>query len=125
MNDAKIAEARLYIDAMKNKIFEKRFDVVMSDYAKAVDFLDKLTTTVNILANQDAGNFLNGTYAAKGSTAGQVADHLTSHGLKFAKATAGDEPYYSKLYQQLLTYEIGLSRKAEELAAKETHLQNN
>ncbi len=125
VNDAKTLEARRLVEVMKNRIFQKRFDVVMTDYAKAVEFLDKLSSIVSILANQDAANYLNGTYTAKGNTVGQVADHMISNGLRFAKASAGDEPYYSKLYHQLVTYEIGLSRKAEEQTAKETRIQKN
>jgi hypothetical protein len=125
VNEAKTAEARRLVEAMKNRMFEKRFEVVMADYAKAVDFLDKVTTTVNILGNQDAAPYLNGTYAAKGSTVSQLADQMISNGLKFAKATPGDEPYYSKLYQQLVSYDIGLSRKAEEQTAKETQIKSN
>jgi hypothetical protein len=125
VNETKTTEARRLVEAMKNRMFEKRFEVVMADYAKAVDFLDKLTTTVSILGNQDAAPYLNGTYTAKGSTVSQLADQMISNGLKFAKATPGDEPYYSKLYQQLVSYDIGLSRKAEEQTAKETQIKSN
>ena len=43
----------------------------------------------------------------------QLVDYMTSRGLKFAKASPGDASYYSGLYQQLVSYEIALSRKTE------------
>ncbi len=123
--NGKIAvEARKLVEGMKDKLFRGRFDASFTDYTNAVAFIDKLTNTLNVLAKHDALKFLNGTYVAKGNTVSQLADHMITHGLKFAKATSGDEPHYAKLYQLIVSYEIDLSRKAEQELAKQGRALN-
>jgi len=110
VDNDKVAEARRISESMKAKLFQIRTQVSFNDYVSALEFLSKLNDTVNTLSKPGAKNFLDGTYAAKGNTVGELVDYMISKGLKFAKATPGFEPYYSSLYQQLVTYEIGLSR---------------
>ena len=125
MNETKSTEASRLIDGMKDRLFEGRFQATFTDYVNAVEYLNKLTDTVKILAKQDAANYLNGTYTAKGNNVSQLTDHMIANGLKFAKASSGDEPYYSKLYQLIVSYEIDLSRRAEQLAAKQVRAPSN
>jgi hypothetical protein len=114
VDDAKCAETKRLLDAMHDKLFEVRLSASTGDYANALGFLNKLTETVNILGKQDAANFLNGTYRAKGETVAQLVDHMNSHGLKFIPATKGDEPHYAKVYQMVLKYNLELSGKIEQ-----------
>jgi hypothetical protein len=50
---------------------------------------------------------------------------MIGKGLKFAKATPGDEPYYEALYQQLATFEIGLNRHSSRLSSPERTTSSN
>ncbi len=113
VNEAKTAEARRLIETMRGRLFDMRFQATMLDYAKALEFLNKLGGTIDLLAGPNSTKYLNGTYAANGSSVGEMADRMIAHGLKFARATPGDEPNYSRIYQKLATYEISLSRKTE------------
>jgi hypothetical protein len=106
----KTADARRTVDALKAKLFGVRSTTGFNDYVAALDFLSKLSNTIDTLGKAGAKNFLDGTYAAKGNSVAELVNSMISKGLKFSQATPGYEPYYSTLYQQLVTYEIGLSR---------------
>jgi len=110
VDNEKAADARRIVEGMQSKLFQIRAQVSFSDYVNSLEYLSKLTDTINTLAKPGAKNFLDGTYAAKGNTVSELVDYMISKGLKFARATPGFEPYYSSLYQQLVTYDIGLSR---------------
>jgi hypothetical protein len=107
---AKSNDARQMAGVLKAKLYDLRSELSFSDYSEALGFLNKLTDTINVLAKPGAKNFVDGTYAAKGSTVGELIEYMTSKGLRFAQATPGYEPYYLGFYQQMVTYDIGLSR---------------
>jgi hypothetical protein len=119
VNDARPTDARQLVERMKDKLFEGRFDASFTDYVIAIEFLNKLTDTVNIVAKQDTANYFNGAYAAKGNSVSQLVKHMSQHGLKFARAASGDEPYYANLYELIVAYEIDLSRQAEQQTAQQ------
>jgi hypothetical protein len=116
-NVAKSTEARRLVERMREKLSAGRFDATFTDYVSAIEFLNKLTDAANILPKQDAANYSNGAYKAQGNTVSQLVKHMNMNGLTFTKAAAGDEPYYSKLYQLVVAYEIDLSRQAEQQSA--------
>ena len=110
IDQLKVIDIRKEMASLKAKLYEQRFSVSFTDYANAVGYLSKLDDAVNTLAKPGAKNFVDGAYAAKGDSVGELVRYMTSKGLKFASATPGYEPYYTAFYQQLVTYEIGLSR---------------
>ncbi|MCE9531037.1 MAG: hypothetical protein K8T89_07920 [Planctomycetes bacterium] len=108
----KVADSRKALGGMKSMLFDVRADTSFTDYAAGLEYLSSVGKKVEILAKPGAKNFIDGTYAAKGSTVGELVDYMTSKGLKFAPATSGYEPYYTGFYQSMVTYDIGLSRLA-------------
>lgn len=109
---AKIDESRKAIESMHEKLFASRNLISFTDYVAGLQFLTKLTDAVNLLAKPEAKAYLDGTYSAKGESVAELVDYLISKGLKFARASSGNESYYARLYQQLLTYELGLTKLA-------------
>jgi hypothetical protein len=110
LNPAKITQAQRTVEGMRDKLYGVRFQTGFREYVDGLEFLQKLADAVGTLGKKGANNYLNGTYAAKGGTAGEVADYMIKNGLKFAKATPGAEPYYEALYQRLVSYELGINR---------------
>jgi hypothetical protein len=116
----KSTQARRLVDALKEKLFDSRFQLSYADYMNGVNFLGKLGDAVDILSKDSANSYLNGTYAAKGSTVAELVGHMVGEGLQFATASPGDEARYAKLYNLLVTYDLGLNRKADELIGQKT-----
>ncbi len=106
----KAADARKYAALMKSKLYEQRFSQSFTDYSEALTFINKLNDSIDTLAKPGAKSFVDGTYSAKGDTVGELIDYMTKKGLRFARSSPGYEPNYLGFYQQLVTYEIGLSR---------------
>jgi hypothetical protein len=117
--------ARRALDRLRDNLFQLRFEVASTDYIKALAYLSKLDNVVAVLDKSGAANYLNGTFAARGRTMAELTDYMIGKGLKFAKATPGDEPYYSTLYQQLSTYELAMSRNASKLSTTERTAYKN
>jgi hypothetical protein len=110
IDSARVADARRKAAGLKDTLYGDRFKVSFRDYVDALEFLSKLENTIEILAKQGAKNFLDGTYAAKGKTVSELVSYMISKGLQFAAATPGREPDYYSLYQQLVTYDLGIAR---------------
>lgn len=119
VDEARLVSARQAIDRMRDHLYQTRFETGLADYARAVEFLNKVEDAAIVLGKPGAQNYLNGTFAARGKTMAELTDYMIGKGLKFAKASPGDQPYYSSLYQQLATYELSLSRNANQLSTTE------
>lgn len=103
-------DARKATALMKGMLFDMRFETSFNNYAKALEGISKLENTVELLAKPGGKNFLDGTYAAQGNSVGELIDYMTQKGLTFAPATPGFEPIYVGFYQQMVTYDISISR---------------
>lgn len=103
--------SRRALASLKDTLYQNRFKVSFRDYADALEFLSKMENAVEALAKPASKNFLDGTYSAKGNTIAELVDYMVAKGLQFAMATKGDEPYYSQIYQQLVSYELAVSRQ--------------
>jgi len=110
IDSAKAADARRQAAGLKEILYGDRFKTSFRDYVDATEFLSTLDNTIETLAKRGAKNFIDGTYAAKGKTVPDLVSYMISKGLQFARATPGYEPDYSTLYQQLVTYDLGIAR---------------
>jgi hypothetical protein len=67
-------------------------------------------------------NLINGRWAPRGGTVGELIDHMDQNGLKFGPATDADRPSYTALHGLLVTYHSSLmaltSRYESELWAE-------
>jgi hypothetical protein len=90
------------VDKMTEDLDSQIRDITPSQYIVAKSYLKQLGDAVRVLGRPDAANFINGKYAAKGKTVGDLVRNMG--GLKFAPATPGDERAYKELYEKLVAY---------------------
>ena len=76
-----------------------------SQHVEARRYLNSLQDAVRLLRQPDAGNYFNGTYAARGRTVPDLVRGMKEKGLQFAPAAPGDEAAYAILYQGLAGYD--------------------
>ncbi len=67
-------------------------------------FLESLESAVRVLEQPGGEKFINGTYTAKGRNVEELVKNMSSQGLKFARATPGDESAYTSLYGSMVAY---------------------
>jgi hypothetical protein len=86
-------------------------EISPSEYVEAKRYLNALDSAIKALSDPNVGNQLNQSWAARGKTVAELVNFMTEKGLKFAPATAGDEPAYRSLYQRFVIYDAGLSTR--------------
>lgn len=75
---------------------------------EATRYLNEIKKSLLVLQTNDAADYFNGTYDARGATVAQLVHNMAAKGLKFAPAPPEDETYYNSLYQSLLAEEYRL-----------------
>ncbi len=88
-----------------------------TQYLDARRFLDQLQDALKQMQEPNAADYLNGTYAAQGKTAGDLVRYMKENGLQFAPATAGSFEAYAALYQALRDYEVRASAAVDSAQA--------
>jgi hypothetical protein len=88
---------------------EEVADLSPSQYIEARRYLNQLGEAVKVLQSPGAGRFVEGTYAARGSSVAELVEHLRQHSLGFAPAVQGEEKAYRDLYDALAAYRAGLT----------------
>jgi hypothetical protein len=86
-------------------------DLAPEDYMDAKRYLKDLDQALRILKRPDVAKFLNNEYAARGQTAGELIQNMSSLGVRFAPATPGSEAAYNALYKGLVSYDLTLTQK--------------
>jgi len=95
-------------DTLKKNINE----LTPSQYIESRRYLNFLKEGVKALQGDQAADYLNGKYAAKGKTVAELIKYMTENGLKFAPATPGAEGAYRALHFALVAYDDGISQVA-------------
>ena len=80
-------------DRFRSELNAGGFRWGMAPYIRAQGTVHDLQEAVDLLDRVDAAKYLR---PLRGTTVAEVVNNVT--GLKFTRAMAGDEPYYSKLY---------------------------
>jgi uncharacterized protein (TIGR03000 family) len=70
-------------------------------------FVNDLQTLTQTLQNPAAGNYLNGTWTAKGATVSQLVQNMTADGLRFGAALPGQDSAYLALQRAMAAYYLG------------------
>jgi hypothetical protein len=83
-------------------------DITPTQYVEGMSYLKEIKSSLLVLQTDDAANYFNGTYNARGATVAQLVQNMASQGLKFAPAAPGDEAAYNSLYRSLVTEEYRL-----------------
>jgi hypothetical protein len=100
----RLLDLRDKVNRLNEQLSEYTADMTPTQFIDAKNYVELLGAGVRLLERPDAGNYLNGRYAAKGKTIGELVRNLS--GLQFAPATQGTEQAYKELYQQLVAYHI-------------------
>ncbi len=101
------------IDA-SNKLRDKIDAAVMTltptAWVQASRFANELKGTIKALQDPNVAKQFNGQWSVQASNVGELVDQLTRQGLKIAPAAPGDEPYYTSLFNSLISYDMGLNQ---------------
>jgi hypothetical protein len=76
-------------------------------YIDARSYLGDLSSAIQVLAQPGAGNYFNGTFAARGDTVQQLVSNMAAQGLQFAAAAPGEEAAYLALQRAMAAYASG------------------
>jgi len=80
--------------------------------------MNQLDDAAKLLAEPDAGNYFNRTYAPEGRTVAQLVHSMTRRNLRFAPAVAGDESAYLVLQRALAEYDLAVHSQLGGVVAK-------
>ena len=75
-------------------------------YIESKRYLGELKEALKLLEKPHAGYYFSGKFSARGKTVGELIQHMSNQGLKFAPAVAGDEAAYENLHHYLVVYEV-------------------
>jgi hypothetical protein len=75
-------------------------------YIESKRYLGELKEALKLLEKPHAGYYFSGKFSARGKTVGELVQHMSRHGLRFAPALAGDEPAYENLHHYLAVYDV-------------------
>jgi hypothetical protein len=112
-----LTEAQDAVRRMESSVRAQVADLTPDQYIGSKRFLDQVKEGLKVLEQPNAGNYLNGKWTAKGNSVAEMYDDMARNGLKFAPATVSDQPYYTQLYEALITYDGGLTRLASAAGA--------
>jgi hypothetical protein len=79
-------------------------DMTPSENVRANRTLNELDSSVRLLQDPNASNYLTRKWSAQGNTVGELVYNMTQGGLKFAPATAGDETAYTALHSAMVAF---------------------
>jgi hypothetical protein len=83
-------------------------DMTPTDNIRAMKYARQLASSVQMLKDPTVANQLNGKWAPRGNTVGELIDNMTRDGLRFGPATPADQPFYTALYQAILEYDSSI-----------------
>jgi hypothetical protein len=75
-------------------------------YIESKRYLGELKEALKLLEKPHAGDYFTGKFSARGKTVGELVQHMSRQGLRFAPALAGDEPAYEYLHHYLVVYDV-------------------
>ncbi len=96
------------VSRLQKLLVARANDLPEDTYIEARQFLNDLDASVRTLRRPDAGDYLSGRLAAKGSTVQKLVQYMTEHGLQFGPAVRGDEGAYNAVHRALARYDMAL-----------------
>src|SRR5262249_39699988 len=79
-----------------------------SDNIRARRFANQLRASMRLLSDPNVANLVNGAWAPRGGTVGELLDNMDRNGVKFGPATDADQPAYTTLHGLLVQYHSSL-----------------
>jgi hypothetical protein len=102
------------LKALHDKLAKSVGEIGTSQYIESKRYLNLLNDAMRALGNEDAANYFNQKFAAKGKSAAELVKHMSDKGLRFAPATPGDEAAYRAVHQALAIYDVSLNQNVAE-----------
>ena len=99
---ARLKNLQADVERMTDDLARQISDMTPNQYIEAKNYLKLLSDAITALGRPDGVNYINGKYAARGHTVGELVKNMA--GLKFAQATPGDEQAYKALQEKLAAY---------------------
>jgi hypothetical protein len=100
------------VEKFQERLSSNVNDLGTGKYIEGKRFLNALDDAVQALGQQDATNYFNHKYEAKGKTVAEMVNYMKEKGLRFAPSVAGEEPAYRALHQAMVAYESNLTQVA-------------
>jgi hypothetical protein len=100
------------LDELQDSIDGAITDMSPSDNIRAKSFANEVTRSARLLRDPNIAKQINGDWAAKGNTVGELVENMNRTGQKFGPAGPADRPFYSSLYQSMLAYDSSLMAMA-------------
>jgi hypothetical protein len=104
VDDSTMRGLKKAVDGLTVQLRHNVSDLDINDYNSAKDYLRQLDGTVAALQEPRSTSYINGKWAGKSNSVGEVTAKMTEMGLKFAPATPGDQAAYTAMQQGLVTY---------------------
>jgi hypothetical protein len=105
------------LDQLQDSIDGAINDMSPSDNIRAKSFANEVTRSAKLLRDPNVAKTLNGDWAPKGATVGELIENMNKTGQKFGPAGPSDRPYYNSLYMSLLAYDSSLMAMGSRLSA--------
>jgi hypothetical protein len=94
------------VDSLQTRLRRNVAEASPSDYMKAKRYLSDLDGAIRALQDPNVSKYANGKLAPKGGTVSDLVTEMSSKGLRFAPAVAGDEGAYVALHRALVSYAV-------------------
>jgi hypothetical protein len=82
-------------------------EIAPNDYINGQRFLNELSDTIKVLQDPNIANYVTHKWAAKGNSVAELVQQMSSQGLRFAPAVAGDQSAYAALHTAMVSYFAG------------------
>jgi hypothetical protein len=105
---ATIRDLGAAVDQLQSAIDGAIDTMTPSENIRAMRFANQLRGSVRLLRGPNAANLVNGRWAPRGRTVGELIDHMDQNGLQFGPATPADHPFYTTLHGLLVRYNSSL-----------------
>jgi hypothetical protein len=109
-----LRDLRRDLDALNQQLRQHIGDLTPDEDIEAKRYLRQLEDSLKTLQNPNAGQFLTEDWTSQVKNVGELIKYMSSKGLTFAPANAGDENAYVALHNALAAYDTVISRLARE-----------
>jgi hypothetical protein len=100
------------VEKLQERFSSNVNDLGTGKYIEGKRFLNSLDEAITALGQQDAKNYFNEKYVAKGKTVAELVNYMKEKGLRFAPSVAGQETAYRALHQAMVAFDSNLTQVA-------------
>jgi hypothetical protein len=108
-----LKDMRNNLDRMRERLDESVGDRSPSQYIEARRFLNQVRDALAALGDPKVSTYFGQNWVSKAKNVAELIDYMKSKGLRFAPATAGDEPAYNAVYRALADFDAAMPQVAQ------------